>query len=68
MDNAPDISKLVAELKAMRTETPSRKLFDKACKVLDRLQAMGLIGPYLGGQRRDILLTLDEWMEKVTAP
>jgi len=35
--------------------------------VLDELQTMGLIGPYLGGQRRDILLTRDEWLEKVSS-
>jgi hypothetical protein len=39
--------------------------FDQACLVLDELQNLGLIGPYLGGQRRDILLTREEWLEKV---
>lgn len=38
--------------------------FDDACKVLDELQDLGLIGPYLGGQSRDILLTRDQWLEK----
>jgi hypothetical protein len=33
MKNAPDISKLIAELKALRSESPSRELFDKACKL-----------------------------------
>lgn len=41
--------------------------FDDACGVLDELQSMGLIGPYLGGQSRDILLTREEWLEKVGA-
>jgi hypothetical protein len=41
--------------------------FDDACKVLDELQDLGLIGPYLGGQRRDILLTRDQWLEKAGA-
>lgn len=41
--------------------------FDEACKVLDELQDLGLIGPYLGGQRRDILLTRDQWLEKAGA-
>ncbi|MBL8859582.1 MAG: hypothetical protein JNL28_13830 [Planctomycetes bacterium] len=40
--------------------------FDAACKVLDDLQEMGLIGPYLGGQRRDILLTREQWLERVS--
>jgi len=39
--------------------------FDQACEVLDELQNLGLIGPYLGGQRRDILLTREQWLEKV---
>jgi len=41
--------------------------FDDACKVLDELQDLGLIGPYLGGQSRDILLTRDQWLEKAGA-
>jgi hypothetical protein len=40
--------------------------FDDACKVLDDLQEMGLIGPYLGGQRRDILLNREQWLERVS--
>ena len=39
--------------------------FDAATSVLDQLQRVGLIGPYLGGQRRDILLSMDEWQELV---
>jgi DNA segregation ATPase FtsK/SpoIIIE-like protein len=35
--------------------------FKEATIVLDELQSMGLIGPYLGGNHRDILLTSDEW-------
>jgi hypothetical protein len=36
--------------------------FDQACRVLDELQEAGLIGPYMGGRTRDILLTREEWM------
>ncbi|MEZ6014928.1 MAG: DNA translocase FtsK [Planctomycetota bacterium] len=35
--------------------------FEDACVVLDELQEAGLIGPYKGGQKRDILLTAEEW-------
>ena len=35
--------------------------FQEATAILDELQEMGLIGPYLGGTRRDILMTLEEW-------
>ena len=28
---------------------------------LDELQEVGLIGPYRGGQKRDILLSPEEW-------
>ena len=38
--------------------------FKQATAVLDQLQEAGLIGPYMGGQRRDILLTLEEWRER----
>ena len=38
--------------------------FKQATALLDQLQEAGLIGPYLGGQRRDILLTLEEWRER----
>jgi len=40
--------------------------FDAATTVLDQLQRAGLIGPYLGGQRRDILLSLEEWQSAVS--
>jgi hypothetical protein len=36
--------------------------FDRACEVLDELQEAGLIGPYMGGRTRDILLTREEWL------
>lgn len=39
--------------------------FKEATAVLDKLQEAGLIGPYLGGHRRDILLTAEEWQEKI---
>jgi hypothetical protein len=35
--------------------------FDQACQVLDRLQGAGLIGPYVGGRSREILLSPEEW-------
>ena len=41
--------------------------FDQACELLDQLQERGLIGPYLGGKRRDILMTLEQWEETVTS-
>ncbi|MCY2960018.1 MAG: hypothetical protein NTY35_07615 [Planctomycetota bacterium] len=41
--------------------------FDQACRVLDDLQEMGLIGPYMGGKNREILLSKDQWLEKVGA-
>ena len=41
--------------------------FQAACEVLDGLQEAGLIGPYKGGQQRDILLTQEEWQSKVAA-
>ena len=40
--------------------------FEECCVILDQLQEMGLIGPYLGGNRRDILLTRDQWLEHVS--
>lgn len=39
--------------------------FKAATELLDQLQKAGLIGPYLGGQRRDILLTRDEWAQRI---
>ncbi|MFT7664120.1 MAG: DNA segregation ATPase FtsK/SpoIIIE-like protein, partial [Planctomycetota bacterium] len=35
--------------------------FQKATEILDELQERGLIGPYLGGRHRDILLTREQW-------
>ncbi len=36
--------------------------FKASTRVLDELQARGLIGPYLGGRSRDILMSREEWM------
>jgi len=41
--------------------------FKIATKVMDELQERGLIGPYMGGTRRDILLSLDEWMARTSS-
>jgi hypothetical protein len=38
--------------------------FDQATEILDELQSLGLLGPYLGGTRRDILLTREQWLAK----
>ena len=35
--------------------------FDDACRMLDTLQELGLIGLYQGGQTREILMTAEEW-------
>ncbi len=35
--------------------------FEQSTHILDQLQTRGLIGPYLGGQRRDILLDREAW-------
>ena len=35
--------------------------FDEACVLLDKLQELGLIGPYVGGRNREILLSLEDW-------
>ena len=40
--------------------------FEECCGILDELQEMGLIGPYLGGNRRDILLSREEWLDHVS--
>ena len=41
--------------------------FKQATLILDQLQEVGLIGPYIGGKRRDILMTAEEWRERVGA-
>ena len=40
--------------------------FDRACIILDRLQERGLIGPYMGGRTREILMTAEEWEAEVS--
>lgn len=41
--------------------------FEQSTAVLDRLQEQGLIGPYLGGQRREILMSAAEWEQRTAA-
>ena len=36
--------------------------FDQSCKILDELQERGLIGPYMGGKSREILMNREEWL------
>ena len=42
--------------------------FAASTEILDKLQEAGLIGPYIGGKQRDILLTKEEWVERAGAP
>ena len=41
--------------------------FEGSCNVLDELQDLGFIGPYIDGKRRDILMSREEWLEAVGA-
>ena len=37
--------------------------FDQSCVILDELQQLGLIGPFVEGAPRDILMDSEEWLE-----
>jgi len=37
--------------------------FDQSCVILDELQQLGLIGPFVDGAPRDILMSSEEWLE-----
>ena len=39
--------------------------FKESCKILDELQELGFIGPYVDGKSRDILMTREEWLAAV---
>ncbi|TAJ18923.1 MAG: hypothetical protein EPO68_07110 [Planctomycetota bacterium] len=39
--------------------------FKQATEMLDELQQLGLIGPYMGGTRRDILMDRESWLAAV---
>ena len=55
---------LIVEQKRVAVSMLQRKFeldFKRATELLDELQTVGLIGPYLGGTKRDILLDRDEW-------
>ncbi len=41
--------------------------FKESCKILDELQELGFIGPYVDGNSRDILMTREEWLAAVGA-
>ena len=38
--------------------------FETASELLEEFEEVGLIGPYMGGQKRAILLDLDAWLER----
>jgi DNA segregation ATPase FtsK/SpoIIIE-like protein len=37
--------------------------FGQSCVILDELQELGLIGPYVDGAPRDILMSSEDWLE-----
>jgi len=39
--------------------------FSESCVVLDELQELGFIGPYVDGKQRDILMDREEWLSAV---
>ncbi|HIL52550.1 MAG TPA: hypothetical protein EYG30_09890 [Planctomycetes bacterium] len=39
--------------------------FQESCGVLDELQALGFIGPFVEGTSRDILMTSEQWLAAV---
>ena len=41
--------------------------FAESCTILDELQGVGFIGPYVDGKSRDILMTREEWLAAVTS-
>lgn len=60
-----DSGALIVEQKRVAVSMLERRFaidFDTACKVLDELQQAGLIGPYIGGRTREILLTREQWL------
>lgn len=60
-----DSGALIVEQKRVAVSMLERRFgidFDTACKVLDELQQVGLIGPYIGGRTREILLTSEQWL------
>jgi len=59
-----DSGLLILEQKRVAVSMLERRFgldFDSACRVLDELQQAGLIGPYIGGRTREILLTKEQW-------
>jgi len=59
-----DSGLLILEQKRVAVSMLERRFgtdFDTACRVLDELQQAGLIGPYIGGRTREILLTKEQW-------
>jgi len=40
--------------------------FAESCAILDELQQVGFIGPYVDGRSRDILMSREEWLAAVT--
>lgn len=39
--------------------------FKQSCAILDELQELGFIGPYIDGKQRDILMGREEWLSAV---
>ena len=72
--NASDEARLAADLILTESRVAVSLLqrqfgldFKQSCTVLDELQELGFIGPYIDGKQRDILMDREEWLSAVGA-
>ncbi|MBR2043737.1 MAG: DNA translocase FtsK [Clostridia bacterium] len=59
--------KVVVEIGQASTSLLQRKLklgYGRASRIIDQMEARGIIGPYEGAKPRQVLITAAEWMER----
>ena len=64
-----DAVELAIRLRKVATSLLQRKMsigYSKAAKFIDCMEEIGVVGPPNGSKPRDVLITLDEWYEKLS--
>ena len=67
-ENAMRAAEVILEAERVAVSMLQRSIglnFKESCVVLDELQELGFIGPYIDGNRRDILMGREEWLSTV---
>ena len=65
-DMLPAAIEVVVDIGQASTSVLQRKLklgYSRAARIVDQLEARGIVGPYQGSKPRSVLITKQQWLE-----